>query len=572
MSKSTDFADLIKSGAMPDDILGCALPEAAVGDTPDDSAGVLAEMQAEESAAVQTDAEALGVSADVWAHLPANLQKLILKEAKGEKWSMVKELLHLAAAADLFHGPDGITYADVQLHGHRETMTIPGGLRKWLRRAYHTATQSAPGAEAMTAALGVLESRAEFDGPERTVFLRVGAEAGRMYLDLADATWRAVEIDAGGWRILQAAPVRFRRVSAMRALPQPQPGGSVELLRPFVNVASDDDWILLIAWLLAALREKGPFPVLALIGEQGSCKSTLTRMLRALVDPGALAERPFPREDRDVAIAADNAWVLSFGNLSNLSPEQSDAICRLSTGGGFATRGLYTDRDETVFEAMRPQILNGIAEFVTRPDLADRALLLHLDPIPQDGRRAESELWAEFEAARPRILGALLDATAIGLCNLSDLPPWPRLPRMADFAQWGRACEPGYTTPGAFMRAYEANRNGMVEATLDGDPIAAGVRELAKRVGGWGGTATELLTALAALHPTGDTRGPTLPKTAKGLSDKLRRLATFLRADGVCVELGSREGKARTRTIRLRVDSNDVGTSASAASASSACE
>src|SRR5262249_23251010 len=144
-------------------------------------------------------------------------------------------------------------------------------------------------------------------------------------------------------------------------------------------------------------------------------------------------------------------------------------------GGGFAVRQLYTDEDEVLFDASRPVILNGIEDIVTRPDLADRAVLLTLEPIPEECRRPETELWAAFEAERPRILGALLDAVVEGLKRL----PRTRLkksPRMADFALWVTACEPALWPTGTFWSAYCGNRDEMVEAVIDGDAIAAAVR------------------------------------------------------------------------------------------------
>jgi hypothetical protein len=53
------------------------------------------------------------------------------------------------------------------------------------------------------------------------------------------------------------------------------------------------------------------------------------------------------------------------------------------------------------------------------PGLADRVLFLTLDLILETQRRSDNELWAGFEAARPHILGTLLDAIAIGLRRLT---------------------------------------------------------------------------------------------------------------------------------------------------------
>lgn len=206
----------------------------------------------------------------------------------------------------------------------------------------------------------------------------------------------------------------------MQALPTPLPGGSIETLRRFLNVQGNNDFILVVAWALAVLRNRGPYPVIVLSGEQGSAKSTFSAVLRSLLDPNTAPLRALPREDRDLFIAASNGHVLAFDNVSGLPAWISDTLCRLATGGGFAVRQLYTDQDEVLFDAARPVILNGIEDIVTRPDLADRAIFLTLEAIPEKRRRPEKELWAEFNAARPQLLGNLLDAVSHGLKRLPD--------------------------------------------------------------------------------------------------------------------------------------------------------
>jgi hypothetical protein len=302
-------------------------------------------------------------------------------DEKERKESQAKVLINIAAAAELFHAPDGT-------------------------------------------------------GPQHEVHVRVAGHEDRLYLDLADEDWRVIEIDKEGWRPRHDAPVRFRRAPGMLALPMPESGGSVSALRTFLNTSTTENFVLASAWLLAAFRDRGPYPVLALSGEQGSAKSTFAAILRALVDPNTAPLRALPREDRDLFIAATNAHFLAFDNVSHLPPWLADTLCRIATGGGFAVRQLYTDGDEMLFDAERPVILNGIEDIVERPDLADRAVFLTLEPIPEDRRRPEQELWAEFEQERPRILGALLDAVASGSRVLPDVK-LDRLPRMADFAILG---------------------------------------------------------------------------------------------------------------------------------------
>jgi len=459
-------------------------------------------------------------------------------------------LLELAQSAELFHSPNGTGFADLDINGHRETWPIRSkGFRRWLARGFFEATQGAPSSEALQSALTVIEAKAQFDAPERVVYVRVGGLNGRLYLDLGDETWRAVEIDATGWRLIGNPSVRFRRAAGMQPLPVPEGGGSIKALRSFLNVKSDADFVLVVAWVLACLRNRGPYPVMVLSGEQGSAKSTFSTILRALLDPNTAPLRALPREDRDLFIAASNGHVLAFDNVSGLPAWISDTLCRLATGGGFAVRQLYTDQDEVLFDATRPVILNGIEDIVTRPDLADRAVLLTLEPIPEERRRSEAELWTAFEAERPRILGALLDAVAQGLRMLPETR-LEKLPRMADFALWATACETALWPAGTFWSAYCGNRDEAVEGAIDADPVAASVRALMATRTAWTGTASDLLGALAGAAGDRAANSKAWPDNPRALAGRLRRAATFLRKVGIEMAF-EREGRARTRTIKI---------------------
>jgi hypothetical protein len=486
----------------------------------------------------------------------------------GRRPTQADVLIELAEAAELFHSPDGTGFADLDINAHRETWPIrTKGFRRWLARRYFEATQGAPGSEALQSALNVIEAKAHFDAPERVVHIRVGALDGRLYLDLGDKAWRAVEISAAGWRVIANPPVRFRRAAGMQPLPMPVRGGSVETLRSFLNVQSDTDFVLVVAWALAVLRSRGPYPVLALSGEQGSAKSTFSAILRALLDPNTAPLRALPREDRDLFIAASNSHLLAFDNVSGLPAWISDTLCRLATGGGFAVRQLYTDQDEVLFDAARPVILNGIEDIVTRPDLADRALFLTLEPISEDRRRPEQELWAAFEKERPRILGVLLDAVVQGLKMLPQTR-LNKLPRMADFAMWASACETAFWPAGTFWTAFCGNRDEAIEGVIDADPIATAVRAIMAARAQWTGTASDLLGALGEAAGEAQRKARTWPDSPRALAGRLRRAATFLRRVGIEISF-RREGRARTRTIRISAVPENAGSPSSATSAAS---
>jgi len=469
----------------------------------------------------------------------------------GPRRQSVDHLIDIASreGVELFRSPDGSAYADIMVDGHRETCPLKGpDFPEWLKRSYYVETGGAPGREAMTAAMGILSARARYDGLIRVVNLRVAEHDGRIYIDLCDPLWRAVEIAPDGWRILNTPPVRFRRTAGMLAIPEPVRGGTVEELRQHLNV-DDPAFVLAVSWLLAVMRGRGPYPILALTGEQGTGKSMTAHKLRALVDPHAASLRSLPRDTRDLFVAAMNGHVLAFDNLSAISNDNSDALCRLSTGGGFATRALFTDDTEVFFNGQRPIALTSISDVASRSDLADRLLPVRLEVIPDTERRTEAELHAAFEDARPRIVGALLDVVAHGLMQLPSTR-LNRLPRMADYAAWVRACETAIWPAGTHMAVYEVNRADAVDVVLDADLVAMALRQLMETRVEHVTTATALLADLGPLVSDDMRRGRQWPGNGRALSGQLTRLGPALRRVGITVA-HFREGGTGRRLIRI---------------------
>jgi Domain of unknown function (DUF3854) len=463
--------------------------------------------------------------------------------------SQVARLVGLAEGVELFHTPAGEPFATIEVDGHHETYAVrTAAFRAWLRRRLWETSGGPATATALNDAVETLAARAEFGGATHPVAIRLDQHGDSLYLDLGTDTWAAVEIRPEGWRVVAEAPVRFRRSPTMAALPIPVGGGSLKLLRPFVNV-DDEGWHLFVGALVAAFRPCGPYFALVLHGEQGSAKSTTARVSRALVDPSHSPLRGEPGEADDLLIAARNNWLVAFDNLSHLRPWLSDALCRLSTGGGLGKRQLYTDADEIVLDAQRPVILTGITELATRGDLLDRAIVIEQPTIADTERRSEAEFWAAFEAVRPQILGELLDAVAGSLAN-EHAVRLDRLPRMADPARWVTAAEPALGwAPGTFLAAYARNRHEGNALVLEASLLAGPLRELAGR-GDWQGPAAGLLAALAEIAGPDVTRERAWPRNAAALTAALKRLAPSLRAMGLDWQRLKRSGTSRPHSIR----------------------
>lgn len=463
--------------------------------------------------------------------------------------SQPSQLVALAASAELFHTPDQDPYATIPVGDHLETVALRSReMKGFLRRRYYAEHGSAAGSRAVDEAIDELEATALYAGVEHPVYLRVAELDGRQYLDLGDRSWRAIEIDRGTWGVVDRPPVRFRRSPSLFALPEPVRGGSINELRPFVNVADDAGFRILVGYLLAAYRPSGPYPVLVIRAEQGAAKTSAARVLRRLIDPARSLEIGVPKDQEGLLVAAHHHHIVSLDNVSSLPNWLSDDLSRLATGSGVALRVKYSTLDELSLYLCRPIILNGIEDFVARADLADRCWVVELPALPDARKRDEAEFEVEFTAAQPRILGAVLDAVAAGHRGIEGVR-LTQSTRMVGAARFVVAAEAALNwPPGAFESELAEMRAGSRDSALEASPLTAPLVVLAAR-GRFEGTADDLRMELERMVDERTTARPDWPKTARGLSGQLRRLVPDLRSRGIEVFFDQREPHTRRRLL-----------------------
>ncbi|MDL1966518.1 MAG: toprim domain-containing protein, partial [Candidatus Desulfofervidus auxilii] len=486
------------------------------------------------------------------------------QQQKTEKLSQADILTRIVEAnikegnVELFHTPEQESYARIKINDHFEVWPVrKKAFKNWLARQFYLQTKKAPNSQALNDALNVIEGKALYEGKEASVFVRIAKHEDNIYLDLANDKWQAVEITPDGWKVIDDPPVYFRRPKGLLPLPIPEKDGNIELLKQFLNLETEEDWILTVAWLVYALKPGSGYPVLVLYGEQGSAKSTFSKILKKIIDPSKAILKTVPRTERDMIISATNSWVLAWDNLSGVSSWLSDAFCRLSTGGGMTTRQLYSDNEEMLFEASRPMIINGITDIVNRHDLADRCISITLPPIPEEKRVTKEELFEKVRQATPYILGGLLDAVCEGLRNINHVH-LDKLPRMADFALWIVATEPALPwEEGQFIKAYANNRKNIITNAVNTDVFANTLVQWFENKGHWEGTVGNLLKELEEfMVEEGEDdkiiKSKYWPKDNASVGRKLRRIASFLREMEIDIDF-SRSKKNR-KIILKRIE------------------
>lgn len=473
---------------------------------------------------------------------------------KPPKQSAATRLVKFADDFVFFHDSQSRPFVRLDVNGHVEVWPVNSAqFRNLLAQTFYKRTRKAINRNALADAITTLAGHACFDGPEEKVFLRVAPDGENILIDLCAADWRVIEVTADGWRILDNSPVAFIRTGAMQPLPVPVPAaqGSLDPLWELLNVTPAQRPLVAGA-LLNYFHPHGPYFVTDFVGEQGSAKSCGAKIVRLLVDPNENPLRSPPREERDLLVQAGNNWCVALDNLSSLQPWQSDGLCRLSTGGGHSARQLYSDGEEFSLSVKRPVILNGIDDVATRPDLAERALQIELETIPDCRRMPEKALWRKFDVARPVIFSGLLNGL---VCALRELPKLKldSLPRMADAAQWATAGESAFGfSKGTFLSAYQKNLNEGAVASVEAHPVGLAIRQFFDRKTEWLGEPAQLLKALTENAGEELTHARHWPQNARALSACLRRLAPALRRSEINIEFA----RGRRREVRLSKPGN----------------
>ena len=466
------------------------------------------------------------------------------------------KLAHLAGLS-LLRDSVGEPQFQITIDTHHEVWPARSrAVRAWATQLYFRKHNRAPNLTAISTALNALEARARLHGSDVMLENRTAVVEGTVYYDIADRAWRSVRITSDGWGMAAAPPPVFRRYAHQRPQVAPVNGGSLDPLFELINIPDPRERLLLSVYLVASLLPDIPHPILIVFGPQGSSKTTLSRLIRNLVDPSIAPVQSLPDKPDQLVQALAHNWMPVFDNVSGLARWTSDMLCRAATGEGFTKRALFTDDDDFIFSFRRCPILNGINVAAVQPDLLDRAILIGLERIDPDQRRSESELLAEFESVRPRLLGAMFTTLSRAMHEKPNIIP-STLPRMADFAHWGQAISVALGhSPSDFLVAYEENIRRQNTEVINSHPLALAIITLLGERPTWTGGAAELLRQLdelaGPLHlKTDDRSWPSMPNQ---LTRKLNELSATLSDAGVKVDV-SRD--RRGSQIELtRVDRN----------------
>jgi hypothetical protein len=439
-----------------------------------------------------------------------------------------------------------------------EPVPLTSRCYSWLRRLIWEEEGRSVSGEYLKMAAGTLSAHAEFSGVSRELYTRAAWHEGILYYELRPG--KVVRVDQGGWTFEANPPVLFRRYVNLKALPDPEAGGSLDMLDILVNLKSERDRRLFKAYLVTLALEHVGRPILNASGAMGSGKTTIGRVVKRTWDPTAPETVRF--DPRDFLQKAMHAYIVMLDNQNTIPEWAADTLCRLVSGEADSKRRLYTDDEDVIIELRRAAILNGINVPTDRGDVLDRSLVVELERIPDGERMTEEQIWELFAREHPRLLGVLFDTLSKAIALKASIK-LSRRPRLAD---WGEYAAAVYEVMGwgaeTFLKDWDEVVRVQNRATLDGSPVAQAIIKLMEEHEECSDTSSKmhaLLKDIAEAQGVDVARDKAWPKSARWLWRRIKEVLPLLVAAGI--EAGRVEDKTSSK-ITLRKMPKDDATNA----------
>ena len=478
------------------------------------------------------------------------------KEEKEERRNQADRLIGYALeeVQELFVDQHGAPHALIE----GEPVPLTSRCYSWLRRLMWEEEGRSVSGEYLKMSAGTLSAHAEFSGLVRKLYTRAAWHEGVLYYEIRPG--KVVRVGPGGRTFEASPPVLFRRYVNLKALPDPEAGGSLDVLDELVNLKSERDRRLFKAYLATLPLEHVGRPIFNASGAMGSGKTTIGRVVKRSWDPTAPETVRF--DPRDFLQKAMHAYIVMLDNQNTIPEWAADTACRLVTGEADSKRRLYTDDEDVIIELRRAVILNGINVPTERGDVLDRSLVVELERIPDAERKTEEQIWEHFAQEHPKLLGALFDI----LSKAIALKPSVKLSRRPRLADWGEYAAAVYEVMGwdaeTFLKDWDEVVRVQNQATLDGSPVAQAIIKLMEEHDECVLTSSKMhaqLKAIAEEQGVDVARDRAWPKSARWLWRRIKDVLGLLAAAGI--EVGRNEDKSGSK-IALRKMPKNVATDA----------
>ncbi len=378
-------------------------------------------------------------------------------------------------------------FALIENNGHIETLDISNlKAKSWLRFSYYSQTGHNYSEDMYASALLLLKAEAMHgDAPREPIFNRIAMLDDSIWYDLTTPDWKTLKITKDSVKIVPigiTSPTFVRTQSQKQQfMPVFEDKNSLDELMKLLRIPVGEKQLFKIH-LVSMFLEGFPIPMMSIVGEHGSIKSTISKSVKQIIDPSGAKTISLSVNTENLILSFHNRYCVCFDNVSKIDQTISDILCKAVTGDGNVKRKLYTDSDEIIYDYKRKIILNGISPNLEFPDLVDRNITYTTEKISEEERITEEEFREKFNDLLPSILGQIFQTLSNAMKIYDSVKvEIKQLPRMADFTVWGECISRtlGYE-PLSFSNYYKDKIKVFSLETNESHPIVSIVEEMLK--------------------------------------------------------------------------------------------
>lgn len=442
-------------------------------------------------------------------------------------------------------------YVAVFIGGHREILSMDSkDFSLWLQMLYYQKTGGTIRSDSLSQTINILSFKVRVQSGEKIcLYNRVAKYEKDFWYDMTNADFSAIKISISGWSVEKIPPILFCRYRHQMEQSIPKQGGDIHKIFEYVHLSKYRT--LFLSWLVSCFVPNIPHPMPIFYGEKGATKSTTCELLKRIIDPSAMDTLSLGKDEKNLLVSLQSHYYLPFDNVSTITNEVSDILCRAITGGAVQYRKFYTNADDYIFKFKRCLTINGISNVANRSDLLDRSIMLELERVPEEMRREQQEVYASFEQDRPYVLGAIFDVLSKAM-EIYPTVSLKSLPRMADFCRWGYAIAEAINGGGEeFLKEYRDNQSIQNDEAVNADVVAYLIVELMRNKAEWSGRVSELLKAIcdeAPKHGISE-RHNGIPQYPNKLSQRIKGVKSNLEGLGITYEFDNKKSDGTYITL-----------------------
>ena len=356
-------------------------------------------------------------------------------------------------------------YAFVKTDEHFETVDLDLQLAKdVLIINYHKDFKKILSASQSEQAINYVKANKRLyqDTAKKQVHIRCAFENDTIWYDLCNQKREIVKITKDEIAIVpydKTCPLFFR-TPFMSEQVRPNFEFKGNPISEYFKLIRKPNDIVMHANVIALFLETVDIPMLVFGGSTDASKTVTSTLVKMLVDPSGKKIEDYgtsmPRKPDDLATILYCNYLSSFENISKLSNEQSDMLCKANTGANFSTRLFYQQGQESKLAIHRKSMLNGITVNIDRDDLARRTLPYDLPSFKAREKKTKEQVLSEFYALLPDLLGHVFLTLQNALIRYSDAKSKAQIGIRGEFQVWSEAIIQSLGNPeGKFAEALE---------------------------------------------------------------------------------------------------------------------